>query len=328
VSDDGAGALRFTPALPLVTTPGLLDKEVFDCVDRRIFFLLLLPVTATGGERNDARLVTGATLLFLFDLSAFFFDDDDDDDDDENSGIIVTFVFVVTVCCIGRSAIFDATESDGNSSTFFGDAGGGCRFCCFCCFCCCLLFTLPHDAPVGSDADDDVGTPFAGTPFAFPGDFPSSDTVGAIVGTTSFDQGLALVASLFFVVVIDVDNVIDEDDEDDDDAPSGSLRKSFTGGEGSGAAHAVFLCLLDPSFFSPSNTLAFSSFFSSSFIFFDATFAFAFAFVDDKLADAPPQAGRTGAGAAARAAGTISAGSHRSVFDFLLPPRTCSFFCS
>jgi hypothetical protein len=85
---------------------------------------------------------------------------------------------------------------------------------------------LPHDAPVGSNADDDDGTAFAVTD-----DFPSSGAVGAIVGTTSFDQGLALLALFFFVVVIDVDNVIDDDDDDDDDAPSGGLRKSFTGGE-------------------------------------------------------------------------------------------------
>jgi hypothetical protein len=83
---------------------------------------------------------------------------------------------------------------------------------------------LPHDAPVGSDVDDDDGTAFA-----VPDDFPSSGAVGTIVGTTSFDQGLALVV-FFFEVVIDVDNVVDDDD-DDDDAPSGGLRKSFTGGE-------------------------------------------------------------------------------------------------
>jgi hypothetical protein len=231
LDDDGAGALRFTPVLPLVTTPGLLGKEIFDRDDRRFFILLLSLVTATGGGRKEARLATGATLLFLFDLSAFFFDDDDDEeeDDDENSGIFVEFVFVVTVCCcIGRSAIFDATESDGNSSTFFGDAGvcsRGCFCCCCCCCCCLLLLILPHDAPVGSDVDDDDGTAFA-----VPDDFPSSGMVGTIVGTTSFDQGLALVALFFFADVIDEDNVIDDGD-DDDDAPSGGLRKSFTEGE-------------------------------------------------------------------------------------------------
>jgi hypothetical protein len=102
---------------------------------------------------------------------------------------------------------------------------------------------LPHNTPDGSNVDDDDGTPFA-----VPDDFPSCGAVWAIGVTTTFAQTLELVAS-FFVVVIDVDNEID----DDDDEPSGGLRKTFTGGEGSGAAHAVFLCL-DPSFFSSSNS--------------------------------------------------------------------------
>ena len=78
---------------------------------------------------------------------------------------------------------------------------------------------MPHNTPVGSDVDDDDGTPFA-----IPEDFPSSGAAGAISVTTTFTQTLALVASFLFVVVIDVDNVIG----DDDDEPSGGLRKSFT----------------------------------------------------------------------------------------------------
>ena len=78
---------------------------------------------------------------------------------------------------------------------------------------------MPPNTPVGSNVDDDDGTPFA-----IPEDFPSSGAAGAISVTTTFTQTLALVDSFLFVVVIDVDNVIG----DDDDEPSGGLRKSFT----------------------------------------------------------------------------------------------------